>query len=166
MTPQQKPELLPCPYCQAAMNVRTHTAFHPPNDCWLSDHELDEVDYQRWNNRPVAPAASRDQALDDAAEAVKVAYKDYCTLPEAESRAKYSTAVLQDMLVAAIKAGQSVPAAVSRDQIIDEVIAEARRVGIHEPLSLHDDPYIRGSIDAQNIIINALLALKTPKERG
>jgi hypothetical protein len=106
-------------------------------------------------------AASRDQALDDAAEAVKVAYKDYCTLPEAESRARYGTAVLQDMLVAAIKAGQSVPAAVSRDQIIDEVIAEARRVGIHEPLSLQDDPYIRGSIDAQQIVINALLALKT-----
>jgi hypothetical protein len=69
-------------------------------------------------------AASRDQALDDAAEAVKVAYKDYCTLPEAESRAKYGTAVLQDMLVAAIKAGQSVPAAVSRDRIIDEKLSQ------------------------------------------
>jgi Lar family restriction alleviation protein len=122
--PQQKPELLPCPFCEGKAKLATFDVSSKPKEvdifhfincrkCKSSagSWKTEANAIAAWNKRPVAPA-------------------------------------------------------VSRDQIIDEMIAEASRVGIHEPLSLQDDPYIRGSIDAQQIIINALLALKTPKERG
>lgn len=67
---------------------------------------------------------------------------------------------------AAFEAGRaSAPQpAPARDETIDEVLAEAQRVGIHEPLSLQADPYIRGTIDGQNIVINAIRTLKDVPE--
>lgn len=47
----QAGELLPCPFCQEVINVRTYTAFHPSNNCWLSGHEIDGVEYEDWNRR-------------------------------------------------------------------------------------------------------------------
>jgi hypothetical protein len=45
---------------------------------------------------------------------------------------------------------------------INEAITEAQRVGIQTPLSLVGDPYVRGSIDSRNIIVNALRLLNEP----
>jgi hypothetical protein len=58
-------ELLPCPFCGAAMKVREHSAFHPGNDCWLASLddclplELGECEYAAWNRR-AAPEAPSD----------------------------------------------------------------------------------------------------------
>ncbi|MBL8582822.1 MAG: hypothetical protein JNL61_11425 [Rhizobiaceae bacterium] len=63
-SPATESALLPCPFCDAQMRVREHSAFHPVNDCWLATagehgtYELDESDYPAWNRRP--PVASPD----------------------------------------------------------------------------------------------------------
>lgn len=65
-SPATESALLPCPFCNAQMRVREHSAFHPENDCWLATagehgtYELDEIDYPAWNRRPpVASPAGR-----------------------------------------------------------------------------------------------------------
>lgn len=68
-------ELLPCPFCSAAMRLRKHTAFHPENDCWLATSgdygqplEIAECDYAAWNRRSV-PATQ--EAVERVARAIR-----------------------------------------------------------------------------------------------
>lgn len=69
MTPQgQREALLLCPFCGDAMNVKEHSAFHPPATlgkewCWISTagefggcYELSEADYPAWNTRAALSA--------------------------------------------------------------------------------------------------------------
>lgn len=64
------------------------------------------------------------------------------------------------MVTTAWNTRPSASVAQDRDGVLDEAIEEASRVGIQEPLSLQADPYIRGAVDARQIIVNALIALR------
>jgi hypothetical protein len=126
---QQKDEPLRCPCCNGGSQVGSMF-----NYSWrwrvLCEICLLSTDWcgtaaqaiKRWNKRSPQPpplplqdkaitentfgqsAASRDQALDEAIQAVKVAYRDYSTLKDIDLRAKYGTRDLQDVLVAAVLA--------------------------------------------------------------
>lgn len=57
MTPTKEP-LRECPFCGAQMLVREYSAFHPENNCWITDSghlEIGRHEYAAWNRRASPP---------------------------------------------------------------------------------------------------------------